>query len=209
MLPGPAIIKVCPQCGGQVIQPTLSSGNTFGATYWTDGKMEAEMLPEDLLLVKCPFCQKLFWVDKPKELGQVECGELGDTWPDAKDLEEPSEEDYLAFLKTSPPRGKAKEKYLRIHAWWAANDRVREGATPGVEAVFSADARDSLNALYALLNEVKQDQRLMKAEIARELGRFDEAVALLTIRLKEDFVNAADQIRQLATAKNKDVAEIT
>ena len=46
MLPGPTTIKRCPGCKGLLAEGTLASGNTLGATFWTDGKREAPMLPE-------------------------------------------------------------------------------------------------------------------------------------------------------------------
>lgn len=46
MLPGPDQILECPSSGAPVAQPTISSGNTFGATYYTDGWMDAPMPPQ-------------------------------------------------------------------------------------------------------------------------------------------------------------------
>ena len=43
MLPGPTIIRRCSACGNPIAQGTLASWNTFGARFWTDGKMEAPM----------------------------------------------------------------------------------------------------------------------------------------------------------------------
>jgi len=51
MLPGPTIVRKCSTCGKLIAQPTLLSGNTFGARFWTDGKREAPMLPEQPWLV--------------------------------------------------------------------------------------------------------------------------------------------------------------
>jgi hypothetical protein len=41
MLPAPNLIRQCGQCQKPFAQPTLRSGNTIGATFWTDGKREA------------------------------------------------------------------------------------------------------------------------------------------------------------------------
>ena len=46
MLPGPTLIIACPACKAEHLLPTLASGNTLGARYWTDGYCEAPMLPE-------------------------------------------------------------------------------------------------------------------------------------------------------------------
>jgi len=38
----------------------------------------------------------------------------------------------------------------------------------------------NLDALSALFDEFEQNQRILKAEIARELGRFDDCLRLLS-----------------------------
>jgi hypothetical protein len=62
------IIRECPHCKAHVVQEETVSGNTIGATYWTDGKREAKMLPDHSWLAKCPACFGLFWVDESVEV---------------------------------------------------------------------------------------------------------------------------------------------
>lgn len=38
-IPGPTVIRECPQCRVPIEQDTMTSGNTFGARFWSDGKM--------------------------------------------------------------------------------------------------------------------------------------------------------------------------
>lgn len=40
MMPGKIIIREYPHCKGYFKEQTMASGNTFGARYWTDGKIE-------------------------------------------------------------------------------------------------------------------------------------------------------------------------
>ena len=80
MLPGPTIIRQCAACAQPFQQETLMSGNTFGATFWTDGKMDAPMLPERYAVIKCPHCQTLLWIDEQATLGEVEWHDQ-DTFP--------------------------------------------------------------------------------------------------------------------------------
>jgi hypothetical protein len=61
-------VRECPHCRANAVQEDTLSGNTIGATYWTDGKREAKMLPDHLWLVKCPVCSRLFWVDEALEV---------------------------------------------------------------------------------------------------------------------------------------------
>lgn len=68
MLPGPMLIKRCDACDGLFKQRTLTSGNTCGATFWTDGKMGAPMLPRTPLLIRCPHCSSILWTKSLREV---------------------------------------------------------------------------------------------------------------------------------------------
>jgi hypothetical protein len=74
MMPGPTLIRRCSLCLKLFLQETISSGNTFGASWWTDGKMEAPMLPDEPWLVKCPHCGALLWIDEQEEVGNFSWG---------------------------------------------------------------------------------------------------------------------------------------
>ena len=60
MLPGPILLYRCTACDGLFSRRTLSSGNTLGAQYRSDGQMKARMLPQTPPLVVCPHCHELF-----------------------------------------------------------------------------------------------------------------------------------------------------
>ena len=53
MKPGPDKVLACPNCRAPAIIFTLLSGNTVDARRWTDGKMDAPMLPQLPALTKC------------------------------------------------------------------------------------------------------------------------------------------------------------
>jgi len=72
MLPGPTIIRRCSACTKLIEQFTLNSGNTIGARFWTDGKRDAPMLPDELWLVKCQQSGALVWIDEQEQVGIVE-----------------------------------------------------------------------------------------------------------------------------------------
>ena len=161
---GRPIYKKCSQCSGVIKIEQLNSGNTFGATYWTDGRMEAPMLPDSFWLVKCPHCNALIEIDK-LEKTQKKSG--------AKKYLEPELDDYYKVLKAGK-LSKEKERYLRIRAWWKSNDK-RRGSQGNLS--LSDDEKDNLNRLFKLLSSGEHD--LTKAEIKRELGEFDAAKKIL------------------------------
>ena len=74
------------------------------------------MLPEHPWLAKGPVCGELFWVHEAKEVG------IGFDAAEGKPkVLTPSETELLGFL-ASHDLPKNKEIYLRMRAWWAAND---------------------------------------------------------------------------------------
>ena len=61
-------IKLCKHCGKYFRDSLHCSGNTFGATFFTDSKCSAPMLSDDQLFTRCPHCRGFFWVDEPKSI---------------------------------------------------------------------------------------------------------------------------------------------
>ena len=59
----------------------------------------------------------------------------------------------------------------------------------------------NLKALSAMLDESEPDQRILKAEIARELGEFDECLRLLSYQFDEGYEYAVGFIKKLAEEK--------
>jgi hypothetical protein len=210
--PGPDIIRECPQCKTKLVQHSIMSGNTFGARFWTDGKMVAPMLPERPWLVKCPKCNSIFWIDDAKKLGiygtyyrwnrekrQVQILELAS----------PNESDYLhALQKQMLP--KKKELYIRKRAWWLANERMRtDTSATNARVVFSQAQVDNLKRLATLLEERIPAERIIKAEIFRELGQFEVCIKLLSIPFQDKrHADLAAYIRQLAEMRIRAVREI-
>lgn len=199
--PGPPIVRECPKCKVSIEQPTMASGNTFGARFWTDGECEAPMFPDYLSFVKCPKCKHLFWIS---EAEKVE-GADENTAVLAFDYIEPSESDY--YKAVAAEKDKAKQKYLRIRGWRASNDQWRK--QPDVkEAKLSPEAKSNMNALSALLKESNPEERLLKAEIARELGKFDQCLKLLEFKFSRNLSDTASFIKSLAEKKCAVVREI-
>lgn len=203
--PGPDIIRECPKCKTPLLQQTMMSGNTFGARFWTDGKMLAPMLPDRSWLVKCPNCGTLFWIDEAKELGRQTGWDKNKKWPLALEPNIPSEADFLSVLSNTSLT-EEKERYARQRAWWAANDSIRmiENTTDS----FSPLQERNLNSLVDMLDEKDPGQRITKAEIYRELGKFEECIKVLSQSFDNDHHNeVAAFIRKLAEQRSRSVRE--
>jgi hypothetical protein len=174
MLPGPDQVVACPKCRALARHFTLLSGNTLGARTWTDGKQEMPMLPQLPPVVKCSRCAAVYWLADAQNLGAL------------PSIAEPNENEYYAAIAAGLAKDPSQEKTLRILAWWRRNDEYRHESRRRDRRprVLPADARTNLEALTMLLDVEHENEAIMKAEILRELGRFDEARSILTTLLQ-------------------------
>lgn len=228
MLPGPDQIVACPRCGGLAKYATLMSGNTFGARTWTDGKQEAPMLPQPPAVVRCGQCAQCYWLADAEKLGELDLWGADPLapdaeWPDSAEhplsvpeswraapyVEEPEESEYYAALRSGLAQDRPQERALRIFAWWRSNDPYRdEDELPVTKAPDPGDREENLRALLPLLEGDGDSNRLMRAEVLRELGRWGEAeAALLRVRGSE-FAAVVRQMEALCRARERAVREL-
>ncbi|WP_417909440.1 hypothetical protein [Candidatus Electronema sp. PJ] len=205
MIPGPTEIRECSSCRKHIAQNTLISGNNYGAVFWTDGKTDAPMLPDQPWLVKCPHCGALLWIDEQTQVGEIggfdsEPNDLDSETTDAERFADaspaltPTLEDYVGFLKAGV-HDKQKERYVRLRAWWAGNDPRRESSYQSTP--LDSFEIENLRVFITLLNETDDGDRLMKAEALRELGEFAAAEKLLAAKFAKQRKEAVSIIRDL------------
>lgn len=207
MTPGPTLILQPPGCNCLLQYPTLESGNTFGARYWSDGKCEAPMLPDQPELCKSPSEKVLFWIRDCKVIAEWDF--FSDTMdhPEWKTLEiasTPSEADYFRALSSGVAKSKKQILYVRMHLWWRGNDRRRKGKHTELPEKHIVN----LTELEKILSAQNKNERLLKAEALRELSRFEEALALLNEGLPENAKETIAIIRDLAEKSDPSLVEI-
>ena len=71
MIPGPKYVYECSRCSGPISYRTMASGNTFNSILWSDGKLDAPMMPDQPAAVICPHCRELVWLQDLKNLGPI------------------------------------------------------------------------------------------------------------------------------------------
>lgn len=208
MMPGETIYRECPACQQLLIERTLSSGNTIGARFWTDGKMDAPMFPQTPALVRCAHCQTLLWLPEAREHEFQTPPQMFETVAGALSPQPPTDTDYLEAIESGLAPDKEREKYCRVHAWHCFNDARRDQKNAAELEERSDVAAANMKALFAMLDRMKPDERMLRAELARELGRFPEALGLLNFDFGEDYAATAAQIRQLAEQGKAGVAQV-
>jgi hypothetical protein len=210
MLPEPPVIRECPHCQMALLFPRFNQGSLRQASVWTDGRLTGPWIPDELQLVGCPFCGESFWTRQSQELGIATDTMAQQNWPEARLANELDAAAILEAVAKGHGDTPRKERYLRMHAWWRDGDRRREGVAKDVEMLeLDESMLANLRRLYGLLDEESVDDRLMKAEIARQLGRFDEAIHLLKHEfVQDDHQAAAARIVELATVGERLVARV-
>lgn len=199
-------VKRCLNCNSKFGHIASASYNTFGATFYTDGYVYGPMYDSGSALVVCPTCKKYIWLKEiPNEESIYEM-----FWSSDRNSFPISEfimlSDYEEMLDLDLWKNADQEKYIRVRAWWSFNNKWR---FKNFEK-FSMSSKESKN-LWSLLNlfdKQLSEEIIMKAEIYRELGRFEECLKLLEQSFDDDYLQAIKTISKLAKCKNRQVAEV-
>lgn len=209
MIPDFPQIIACPLCKGVAKYESLISGNTFGSTLYTDGKMISPMLPLPPPVVRCTHCRGNYWLSDAEKLGRLDFAEgTPPEWIDAEYVEEPPESEYYESIALGLAKTADEEKTLRILAWWRGNDLFREQENGGGDDSSHDRRRENLEVLLGMFDEYSQNELLMKSEVLRELGRFDSAEELLSRVVSVELENLIDQLKELCRQRVTVVREL-
>lgn len=196
MLPGPTKVRKCPSCGQLLKQRTISSGNTVGARYWTDGVMNARMLPRTPAIVKCPHCAEVSWLadfeevdsyrtylaflifeedqDKRETIRKEE-HDKRDAYESVPYYDQPNCHELCLFAENGGLDA-SQESSVRIRAWRVGNDARRYSDSPS--ALTDVEVQNLLR-LLVLLESDQSSTAIVKAEMNRELGLLDAAKKII------------------------------
>ena len=156
------------------------SGNTFEAKIFSDGKIIAPMLPEFPNLTKCKKCKTIFWLSKLHEIGTFEWGaDNNSDWENADEAEFLALDDYFEAITKGIAENTQEEILIRQRIWWSYNDRIRKG-----QDIFNDESDelrwvDNVKKLEMLLDESDINQKIMIAEINRNLGNFENCISII------------------------------
>ena len=192
ILSNPMILN-CPGCGAPHTCINMLSGNTFGGIFWSDGCFLAPMMPDIPLFTKCYKCGLIFNQHHcPKTESK---SEETDRYPQISALEK---EDLIRALGQNAHKGiKDDEIYLRIRLWWAMNPRPFHAKE--INSLYVDDTyRENALALLNLLDDQDDDVFLLKAELYRNLGQFDECLRYIAKVKVTTNVKRAKQIKAAA-----------
>lgn len=204
------LLLEAPCCQEKVLQQRFASLNSFGlTTVWSDGYTDMPFVSETSRLAYCSGCNKVYWLEDAKELGVVssfdEAPARRQRWlpkflrrssddasseleaqVELRDLdyanfhEQPRPADLLLAVLREEWTTLERELYLRTRLWWISNhgQRGRRISSP----MNDEQARDNMLRLLAIHRAVPVSERGHEAiaELLRQLGSFDEAIAELS-----------------------------
>ena len=209
MLPGPDYVYRCPHCSALARQRSISSGNTFGAVYWSDAKRDAPMFPERPALVACPKCETFFWIESLELVGEVDWYHRDNSpaeWANAPYFRGFDGGDFIDALRAGAGDTPAHELYIRVRLWWSLNDAYRKDDAPRGKR--DKTFIDNLERFRLLLDGGPNDT-LLRAEIERESGNFEQAIQLcdklVGTNAASHLIEIAALIRARAMAKDEGV----
>jgi len=185
------------------------SGNTFGAKIFSDGKRIAPMLPEFPNLTKCKKCETIFWLSKLKEIETYEWDDQKNTeWQKADEADFLEIEDYYNAIKNGIAENKEEEINIRRLIWWTYNDRIRKGQNIFNDEKDELRWLENIKRLKTLLDQSDINQRIMIAEINRNLGDFENCVSVVQSIVDIDLNWLKEKFLNECKRKNKWVIEL-
>lgn len=174
MLPAPAQLYTCPNCGKEKAMFSMMSCNTFGGTLWSDGRSIYPMRPVISAIQRCEFCGSYSLFSEWKESGYEKGNYNGTT---GKLTYEESRDAYIKLAESGSYVDKdiliICLEYIRSY-----NDhfrREKDSPKENDDLALFMDATE--NAIKRLGND--SDSLITKGELYRERKDFEEARKIL------------------------------
>lgn len=209
MIKGPNYVYECPNCGSHLTRESFVSGSTFGAKIFSDGKQIAPLLPELPNLIKCKKCNAFFWLSKLKKTGTYNVGDnVNSKWENAQKIDFLEIDDYFIAIHKGIAENKDEESYIRQQIWWAYNDRIRAS-----QEIFSEENDElrwieNLKKLKELIDDSDIYQKILIAEIDRNLGDFESCISIIQSIDNDEVSWLKEKLLNECKQKNKWVIEL-
>jgi hypothetical protein len=193
------LIRTCPRCTKSVRHRAMNT--SINNNTWTDGIDKDCWSYDDFSWIsKCPYCSKLIEADEWEDL----VGKDPIQEPEVQELQKPSSLDLCDFLlERQLSLSESLEGTVRIQLWYTANNTIRYDPD-AKELTLSQQQRENLE----IISSKHRFNDIMAAEIARELGNFDECLQLLSKEFDPRYRFLVKFIRHLALIKDPCVRKV-
>jgi hypothetical protein len=201
----------CPHCSAQYKKRIYASFGTYGAIFYSDGRISSAFIPESLSIIKCfnKACGKFFRINEAPVIGKLEDKDYrSPLWNStfylvnykisAAELEEALEK---GFCRSEEEELQSRTLLLIRYNDWVRTDRSLN-FPPEVKAKFLANIEKLLE--LAPEEPTAISRMLFRAELYREKGDFDACIQTLR-GLKIDDQNTLRKMQKIfSQAKVKD-----
>lgn len=180
---GPRKIYQCQKCGNHLFTEGIASGNTFGSILYSDAQRISTILdraPEFPDLTICPSCKHMFWISKLKEIEM--CEWFGN--PEYK-FSHVDKAEFLTIYELQDALSQVvyenqdEEIMIRLQLWRGFNDRIRNKK----DLFFTDEDQiiwvENIQYLLNLLDYNNPNEKIMIAELYRNLGNFDKSLEII------------------------------
>jgi len=173
------IVLECPDCGEQYSvfsDPEIPSEKRM---LYSDGFFWDPIHWRTPRIIGCVTCESGFFPEKGKMIASIPIGEVTGKWTKLKRAEPPKAGNLALELRIRKKIEPENEKNIRIEFWYAVNHSDEGRQRFDTNERFRNFWLESLEKLEALLSAEKSEDRLLKAEVNRQLGRFEDCILLL------------------------------
>ena len=199
MTPGNPNILKCPHCNGLMCISSIMSGNTFGMVQWSDAKREIPMLPKVSPVLKCPVCKQYFFYNHEQIVGHCNSWRVNSYWGHL------SYSSLKEALEQLQPSGD-EEIRIRVMLLQGYNDYYGGCLGTKQPTDASAEERTFFENNARRIIELIPDNKILCAEIYRELGEFEKSTTLLnSIPIDEYPTEIVEQIKERAMRHDSNV----
>ena len=189
----------CAHCGSSSPSSVIASYSTAGAISYSDGFMRGGGLAIDDLAVRCPQCG----IPALKDELDVDTSKNWKALPRQGRFRSKKSSEWQVVHPESLAAAKFwknddQEFAIRMAVWHRANHRDRK--RPRDNPPRSVEEVDNVRALERLLDDTQIADRILSAEIYRELGLFAACIWKLQSCTSPDFDWVVRPIREAAAA---------
>lgn len=171
------------------------------------------MSDQTLRFIVCPKCKASFWLEDAIKIDKLEQSETNVKYPAAEYYTSPLPRHYIEAL-SELVLSKDDELYLRIKLFHDFNDRFRYDFDDPLRYDFPTlfvpllpeQEKENKLKLLEILDDSERNL-LLKAEILRELGDFEQALTMLSASFPPSHRFAA-MLTEHCLQKNTDVFQI-
>jgi hypothetical protein len=151
----------------------------FPSYEWSDLLVTSRGVPlENLKISQCPHCSHFFWVQPEHTLGILENNSPLE-WQEAPQAKEIFDfETWKHILDIQLFDNEEQEYYVRLHTWQTYNHFFRYNIHDKPDDASIAFNQQNISRLYQIIPSKSEENWLLKAEIQRHLGNWEECIQI-------------------------------